>query len=123
MTSSIYFQVIDHIDKTLIQVRCSLEDVADNLVCSQLARGEKEPNVVRSLCTTLHNTGASPEIVGTTMVGSLRKVIVKPECDIMKDVGRAMKEDAFESKFFSIGYSALIPVRLFCILAVLSLGC
>lgn len=33
--------VIDFIDNKLIQVRCSLEDVADNLVCAQLARGEK----------------------------------------------------------------------------------
>ena len=106
---SISLQVIEHIDKTLIQVRCSLEDVADNLVCSQMARGEKEQNVVRSLCTTLHGTGASPEIVGTTMVGSLRKVIVKPECDIMKDVGRAMKDDAFESKYtFTTSISLLL---------------
>jgi len=97
LKSNIPMDVVDHIDKTLIQVRCSLEDVADNLVSSQLARGEKENQVVRSLCSTLHNTGASPEIVGTTMVGSLRKVIVKPECDIMKDVGRAMNEDGFET--------------------------
>ena len=98
LKSNIPLEVIDHIDKTLIQVRCSLEDVADNLVSSQLARGEKENQVVRSLCDTLHKTGASPEIVGTTMMSSLRKVIVKPECDIMKDVGRAMNEDGFESK-------------------------
>ena len=74
--------VIEHIDKTLIQVRCSLEDVADNMVGSQLARGEKEPQVVRNLCETLSKTGASCEIVGTTMMGSLKKVVTKPECDL-----------------------------------------
>ena len=93
-------EVIEHIDKSLIQVRCSLEDVADNMVGSQLARGEKEPVVVRNLCETLTKTGASCEIVGTTMMGSLKKVVTKPECDIMKDVGRSLKDVGnFESKF------------------------
>ena len=92
--------VIEHVDKSLIQVRCSLEDVADNMVGSQLARGEKEPQVVRNLCETLTKTGASCEIVGTTMMGSLKKVVTKPECDIMKDVGRSLKDVGnFESKF------------------------
>ena len=92
--------VIEHVDKSLIQVRCSLEDVADNMVGSQIARGEKEPQVVRNLCETLTKTGASCEIVGTTMMGSLKKVVTKPECDIMKDVGRSLKDVGnFESKF------------------------
>ena len=92
--------VIEHIDKTLIQVRCSLEDVADNMVGSQLARGEKEAQVVRNLTSTLQKTGASCEIVGTTMMGSLKKVLTKPECDIMKDVGRAITEDGnYPSEF------------------------
>lgn len=102
LKSNIPLEVIDHIDKTLIQVRCSLEDVADNTVNQLTIRGEKEHMVVRTLCETLRNTGASPEIVGTTMMGSLKKVVVKPECDIMKDVGKAMKEDGFESEFSSI---------------------
>merc|ERR1719225_1063779 len=88
--------VIEYIDNKLIQVRCSLEDVADNLVCAQLARGEKEGQVIRSLCSTLQNTGSSPEIVATTMMASLRRVLEKQECDIMKDIGRTMHEQGTE---------------------------
>merc|ERR1719225_597129 len=88
--------VIEYIDNKLIQVRCSLEDVADNLVCAQLARGEKEGQVIRSLCSTLQNTGSCPEIVATTMMASLRRVLEKQECDIMKDIGRTMHEQGTE---------------------------
>jgi len=88
--------VIDFIDNKLIQVRCSLEDVADNLVCAQLARGEKEGQVVRSLCSTLQNTGSSSEIIATTMMASLRRVLEKEEPDIMKDIGRTMHEQGTE---------------------------
>lgn len=98
LKSNIPLEVIDHIDKSLIQVRCSLEDVADNQISAQLARGEKEPMVIRNLCETLTKTGASCEIVGTTMMGSLRRAIEKPECDIMKDVGRSLNEIGFESE-------------------------
>ena len=68
------------------------------MVCAQLARGEKEGQVIRSLCSTLQNTGSSPEIVATTMMASLRRVLEKQECDIMKDIGRTMHEQGTESK-------------------------
>ena len=74
------------------QVRCSLEDVADNLVASQLARGEKDHMVIRNLCETLLKTGASAETTATTMMSALKKVLQKPECDLMKDTGRTLFE-------------------------------
>ena len=64
-----------------------MEDVADNLVSSQLARGEKEAQVVRSLCSTLSNTGSSPEIVATTMMSSLKRALQEEEPVLMKDIG------------------------------------
>merc|ERR1719361_2563858 len=84
---------IEFIDKKLIQVRCSLEDVADNMVGTKLAMGAKEAQVTRDLCETLRKTGASGEITCTTMHGALKKVVTKNDCDIMKDVGRAVVED------------------------------
>merc|ERR1712223_105114 len=86
-------EVIEFIDKKLIQVRCSLEDVADNMVGTKLAMGAKEAQVTRDLCETLRKTGASAEITCTTMHGALKKVVNKADCDIMKDVGRAVVED------------------------------
>ena len=88
----------------VLKVRCSLEDVADNMVSSQLARGEKESMVIRALCETLTKTGSSSEIVATTMMSALKKVLSaggKSDCDIMKDIGRTMNEQGIQSKFFS----------------------
>merc|ERR1711953_1107801 len=96
LKSNIPLEVIEHVDNTLIQVRCSLEDVADNLVCGQLARGERDSQVLRSLCDTLLKTGASPEIVAATMMNSLRRVLEKGQGDIMKDIGRTLHEQGTE---------------------------
>ena len=90
-------EAIDHIDKTLIQVRCSLEDVADNMINSMSVRGEKENAIVRNLAQTLKDTGANCEIVGTTMMGSLRRAMPKKtECDVMKDTGRSLTEVGYD---------------------------
>ncbi|QQP51689.1 Uncharacterized protein FKW44_013123, partial [Caligus rogercresseyi] len=98
LKSNVPEETIEHIDKTLIQVRCSLEDVADNTVSSMCARGEKDSVIVRNLCETLKDTGASVQIVGTTMMGSLVKVLPKPEPEIMKDTGRTLTEVGYNSK-------------------------
>ena len=47
LKSNLLEDVIDHIDRNLIQVRCSLEDVAENHVNSMLSRGEKETMISR----------------------------------------------------------------------------
>ena len=85
------------------KVRCSLEDVADNMVSSQLARGEKESMVIRALCETLTKTGSSPEIVATTMMSALKRALSndKSDCDIMKDIGRTMHEQGAKSKYLN----------------------
>ena len=111
--------VIEFIDKKLIQVRCSLEDVADNMVGTKLAMGAKEAQVTRDLCETLRKTGASAEITCTTMHGALKKVVNKNDCDIMKDVGRAVVEDGnYPSKhylynhFFNLNLiDIIIPIK------------
>merc|ERR1712038_2209654 len=64
-----------------------------NMVGTKLAMGAKEAQVTRDLCETLRKTGASAEITCTTMHGALKKVVNKADCDIMKDVGRAVVED------------------------------
>eukprot|EP00096_Caligus_rogercresseyi_P009361 TRINITY_DN316_c0_g2_i1.p2 TRINITY_DN316_c0_g2~~TRINITY_DN316_c0_g2_i1.p2 ORF type:complete len:1031 (-),score=293.92 TRINITY_DN316_c0_g2_i1:292-3384(-) len=97
LKSNVPEETIEHIDKTLIQVRCSLEDVADNTVSSMCARGEKDSVIVRNLCETLKDTGASVQIVGTTMMGSLVKVLPKPEPEIMKDTGRTLTEVGYNT--------------------------
>ena len=83
------------------KVRCSLEDVADNMVSSQLARGEKESMVIRALCETLSKTGSSSEIVATTMMSALKRVLseTKSDCDIMKAIGNTMHEQGTESEY------------------------
>ena len=55
--------------------------------------------VMRALCETLLKTGASPEIVATTMMSSLKRVLEKEKSDIMKDIGRTIHEQGVESKF------------------------
>ena len=70
--------------------------MADNLVCGQLARGERDSQVLRSLCDTLLKTGASVEIVAATMMNSLRRVLEKGQSDIMKDIGRTLHEQGTE---------------------------
>ena len=66
--SNIPTEVIEHVDKTLIQVRCSLEDVADNMISSLGARGEKENVITRQVTQTLKNTGATANVVAHTLV-------------------------------------------------------
>jgi len=101
LKANIPLDVIEFVENKLVQVRCSLEDVADNMVSSQLARGEKESMVIRALCETLSKTGSSSEIVATTMMSALKKVLSqggKSDCDIMKDIGRTMSEQGIEKE-------------------------
>ena len=81
-----------------------MEDVADNMVSSQLARGEKESMVIRALCETLSKTGSSSEIVATTMMSALKRVLseTKSDCDIMKAIGNTMHEQGTESEYIHI---------------------
>merc|ERR1719400_2697898 len=100
LKSNIPLEVIEFVENKLVQVRCSLEDVADNMVSSQLARGEKESMVIRALCETLSKTGSSSEIVATTMMSALKRVLseTKSDCDIMKAIGNTMHEQGTEKE-------------------------
>ena len=90
--SNIPHEVIEHVDKTLIQVRCSLEDVADNMISTMSARGEKEHTITRAVTETLKNTGATATVVATTLVPPLKELTGKPETELTKVVGRNLKE-------------------------------
>ena len=99
-----YLNHINYFYIVFPKVRCSLEDVADNMVSSQLARGEKESMVIRALCETLSKTGSSSEIVATTMMSALKRVLseTKSDCDIMKAIGNTMHEQGTESEYIFV---------------------
>jgi hypothetical protein len=61
------------------QVRCSLEDVADNMFSTMRARGEKEMKIVRDVTETLKKTGASASVVGATIMPPLKELTGKRE--------------------------------------------
>lgn len=92
LKSNIPLDVIEHVDKTLIQVRCSLEDVADNMISTMSARGEKEHNITRNVLETLKNTGATANIVSATVVAPFKDLTGKNECELTKVVGRGLKD-------------------------------
>jgi hypothetical protein len=60
-------------------VRCSLEDVADNMFSTMRARGEKEMKIVRDVTETLKKTGASASVVGATIMPPLKELTGKRE--------------------------------------------
>ena len=60
--SNIPTEVIEFVDKSLIQVRCSLEDVADNMISSLQARGEKQSRIVGQVTEMLKKTGATCQV-------------------------------------------------------------
>ena len=47
---------------------------------------------------TQFTINSSSEIVGTTMMNALRKVLTKSECEIMKDTGRTLFEQGIRGK-------------------------
>eukprot|EP00095_Tigriopus_kingsejongensis_P004187 maker-scaffold47_size466558-snap-gene-3.44 protein:Tk04187 transcript:maker-scaffold47_size466558-snap-gene-3.44-mRNA-1 annotation:"---NA---" len=94
-------EVIEHIDRNLIQVRCSLEDVAENHVNSANARGERETMIARSLVEVLLKTGASLEIVVSTMFQVLKRNFEGIEdLEMIKMIGRSLIDSAVESDDF-----------------------
>lgn len=96
LKSNVPEAVIKHVDEDLIQVRCSLEDVAENHVSSLLARGEKDSMIGRALCDTLRKTNASTEIIVATMFPVLKKYLGErfDDAELIKMTGRANVEAA-----------------------------
>merc|ERR1719400_1682733 len=57
--------------KDFTSVRCSLEDVADNMISSLCARGEKTARIIGQVTETLKNTGATAHVVAATLMPPL----------------------------------------------------
>jgi len=96
--SNILTEVIEYVDKTLIQVRCSLEDVADNMISTLRARGEKENKIIHDVTETLKKTGATASAVSTTIMPPLKELTGKPEVDLTKVIGRNLKEVDYKNE-------------------------
>jgi len=95
--SNILEDVVEYVDKTLIQVRCSLEDVADNMISTLRARGEKENKIIYDVTDTLKKTGASANVVSTTIMPPLKDLTGKKETELTKVIGRNLKEVNYKS--------------------------
>ena len=97
--SNIPSEVIEFVDKSLIQVRCSLEDVTDNMISSLQARGEKQSRIVSQVTDMLKKTGATALVTATTMLPPLVELTGDQEVVLTKVISRNLKEVDYESKF------------------------
>jgi len=95
--SNLLTDVVDYVDKTLIQVRCSLEDVADNMISTMRARGEKDMKITLDVIQTLKKTGASANVVGATVLPPLKELTSKTDTELTKVIGRNLKEVDFST--------------------------
>jgi len=96
LKSNIPTEIIDFVDKTLIQVRCSLEDVADNMISSLCARGEKTARIIGQVCETLKKTGATAHVVASTMMPPLAEMTGECETSLIRVIGRNLKEVEYD---------------------------
>merc|ERR1719288_428815 len=96
--SNIPTEVIEFVDKSLIQVRCSLEDVADNMISSLSARGEKTSRIVSSVTEMLKKTGATAHVTATTLMPPLVELTGEQEVVLTKTVARNLKDVDYETE-------------------------
>merc|ERR1719347_311183 len=96
--SNIPTEVIEFVDKSLIQVRCSLEDVADNMISSLQARGEKPGRIVNQVTEMLKKTGATAAVTATTLLPPLVDLTGDPEVVLTRVVARNLKEVDYETE-------------------------
>lgn len=94
--SNIPTEVIEFVDKSLIQVRCSLEDVADNMISSLSARGEKTSRIVGNVTEMLKKTGATAHVTATTLMPPLVELTGEKELVLTKTIARNLKEVEYE---------------------------
>merc|ERR1711874_827398 len=99
---------IEYVDKPLIQVRCSLEDVADNMISSLCARGEKTNNVIAKVAETLKNTGATATVVATTMITPILEMTGEKETALCRVIGRTLKEADYETDDVKLAVTELV---------------
>jgi len=96
--SNIPSEVIEFVDKSLIQVRCSLEDVTDNMISSLAARGEKQSRIVSQVTDMLKKTGATALVTATTMMAPLVDFTGDREIDLTRVISRNLKEVEYETE-------------------------
>jgi len=96
--SNIPTEVIEFVDKSLIQVRCSLEDVADNMISSLQARGEKTSRITSQVTEMLKKTGATCQVTATTLLPPLVDLTGETEIVLTKVVARNLKEVDYETE-------------------------
>jgi len=95
--SNIPSEVIEFVDKSLIQVRCSLEDVTDNMISSLAARGEKQSRIVSQVTEMLKKTGATALVTATTMMAPLVELTGDREVVLTRVISRNLKEVEYET--------------------------
>merc|ERR1719367_2725980 len=93
--SNIPTEVIEFVDKSLIQVRCSLEDVADNMISSLQARGEKPGRIINQVTEMLKKTGAT---AATTLLPPLCDLTGDTEIVLTRVVARNLKDVEYETE-------------------------
>jgi len=96
--SNIPTEVIEFVDKSLIQVRCSLEDVADNMISSLQARGEKQSRIIGQVTEMLKKTGATAHTTATTLLPPLVDLTGETEVTLTKTVARNLKDVEYETE-------------------------
>merc|ERR1719288_526131 len=96
--SNIPTEVIEFVDKSLIQVRCSLEDVADNMISSLQARGEKPGRIINQVTEMLKKTGATAATTATTLLPPLVELTGDREVVLTRVISRNLKEVDYETE-------------------------
>jgi len=96
--SNIPTEVIEYVDKSLIQVRCSLEDVADNMISSLSARGEKTSRIISQVTEMLKKTGATASVTATTLISPLMDLTGDSECQLIRTIARNLKDVDYENE-------------------------
>ena len=96
--SNIPTDIIEFVDKSMIQNRCSLEDVADNMVSSLQARGEKPSRIISQVTEMLKKTGATAAVTATTMLPPLVDLTGDTEIVLTRVVAMNLKQVEYESK-------------------------
>lgn len=86
-----------------------MEDVGENLINTMRTRNEREPAIARSLVETFKKTGASDEIVVSTMyvVSKNNLQSCEDQLNCLKVMGKAMIDCDFNSELRFQSYHAV----------------
>ena len=81
-----------------------MEDVGENLINTMRTRNEREPAIARSLVETFKKTGASDEIVVSTMyvVSKNNLESCEDQLNCLKVMGKALIDCEFSSELLTL---------------------